>query len=78
VVQLLCGLWVGLLVDGPGSGELARGEVAVGAVGSVVVVVDAPVADDDSGLEEAVELPQVEELVAEFPVERLDPGVLPG
>src|SRR5918993_1147470 len=30
-----------------------------------------------AGLEQAVELPAVEQLVAEAPVERLDPGVLP-
>ena len=75
MVQVLCGL--GLLVDGPGPGELGWGEVAVGGVGSVVVVVDAPVADDHLGFEEAVELPQVEQFVAEAAVERFDPGVLP-
>ena len=62
---------------GPGRGELGGGEVAVGAVGSVLVVVDPPVFDEHLGLEEAVELPAVEELVAEPAVERLDPVVLP-
>ena len=72
---MLCGLG---LVDGvPFGGELAGGEVAVGGVGSVPVVVNAPVFDDYSGFEEAVELPGVEEFVAEFAVERLDPRVLP-
>jgi len=75
VVQALCEYW--LVLGGPGSGELAGGEVAVGAVGSVVVVVDAPVLDEDLGFEQVVELPAVEELLAEPAVERLDPGVLP-
>ena len=38
----------------------------MGAVGSVVVVVDAPVLDEHLGFEEVVELPAVEELVAEL------------
>jgi hypothetical protein len=66
-----------LVSGGPGRGELGGGEVAVGAVGSVLVVVDPPVFDEHLGLEEAVELPAVEELVAEPAVERLDPVVLP-
>jgi len=37
----------------------------VGAVGSTGVVVDAPVLCEYLGLEQAVELPAVEELVAE-------------
>ena len=45
-------------------GELAGGEVAVGAVGSVDVVVDSPVLDEHSGFEEAVEDPAVEQFVA--------------
>ena len=49
----------------------------MGGVGTVLVVVDAPVSDEDLGFEEAVELPEVEQLVAEPAVERLDPGVLP-
>jgi hypothetical protein len=44
----------------------------VGGVGSVEVVVDAPVLDEHSGFEQAVELPAVEELVAEAAVERLN------
>jgi hypothetical protein len=59
-------------------GELGGGELAVGAVGSVLVVVDAPVLDEYLGFAEAVEGPAVEELVAEPAVERFDPGVLPG
>ena len=74
MVQVLCGFW---LVDGPGPGELGWGEVAVGGVGPVLVVVDAPVLDDHAGFEEAVELSAVEQLVAEAAVEGLDPGVLP-
>jgi hypothetical protein len=54
-----------------------RGEVAVSGVGTVDVVVEAPVLDDHSGFEERVELPAVEQLVASAAVEGLDPGVLP-
>jgi hypothetical protein len=57
------------LVDGPLGGELGWAELAVGGVGSVDVVVDPPVLDDHAGFEEAVELPQVEQLVAEAAVE---------
>lgn len=62
VVRALRERW--LVSGGPGRGGLGGGEVALGAVGSVDVVVDAPVLDQDLGLEEAVELPAVEELVA--------------
>ena len=75
MVQVLCGL--GLVDGGPLGGELAGGEVAVGGVGPLPVVVDAPVLDDHSGFEEAVELPAVEQFVSEAAVEGLDPGVLP-
>ena len=62
VVQRLCECW---LVSGvPGLGELAGGEVAVGTVGSVHVVVDPPVLDQDLGFEQRIELPAVQELVA--------------
>ena len=65
VVQWLCGLGlVDRLLGGPGVGELGGGEVAVGGVGPVLVVVDAPVPDEDLGFEEAVELPEVEQFVA--------------
>ncbi len=64
VVQGLCGLGLSDLLGGPGGGELGGGEAAVGRVGTVLVVVDAPVPDEHSGLEEAVELPQVQQLVA--------------
>ena len=76
MVRVLCECW--LVSGGPGLGELAGGEVAVGAVGSVLVVVDAPVVDEHLGFEEGVELAAVEELVAQPAVEGLDPGVLPG
>ena len=46
-------------------------------MGAAPVVVDAPVLDEHAGFPEAVELPAIEELVAETAVERLDPGVLP-
>ena len=36
----------------------------MGAVGSVDVVVDAPVLDQDLGFDEAIELPAVQEFVA--------------
>ncbi len=72
MVQSLCGL--GLVDGGPVGGELGWAEFAVGGVGSVDVVVDPPVLDDHPGLEEAVELPQVEQLVTEATVEALDPG----
>lgn len=55
MVQVLCGL--GLVGRGPLGGELGWGEVAVGGVGPLPVVVDAPVLDDHSGFAEAVELP---------------------
>ena len=66
------------VVGGPVGGELGWGEVAVGGVGTVAVVADAPVAEVDPGFEEGVELPGVEQLVTEPAVERLDPRVLPG
>ena len=53
MVQALWECW--LVSGGPGLGELGGGEVAVGAVGSVLVVVDAPVLDEHLGLEEVVE-----------------------
>ncbi len=62
MVQLLCEYW--LVSGGAGSGELVGGEVAVGAVGPVVVVVVVPVFDEDLGFQEAVELPAVCELGA--------------
>ena len=54
---MLCGL--GLVVDGLRCGELGWGEVAVGGVGPLPVVVDAPVLDDHARLAEAVEVPIV-------------------
>src|ERR1700733_3459965 len=76
MVQLLCGHWL-VSVD-PSLGELVRGEIAVGSVWSVHVVVDPPVLDEHLRLEQAVEAPAVEEFVTQSSVERLDPGVLPG
>jgi hypothetical protein len=64
VVQLLCGL--GLVDGGPLGGELGWCECAVGGVGPVPVVVDAPVLDDHAGLEQRAELRQVEQLVTEL------------
>ena len=75
MVQALCDL--GLVDGGPLGGKLARCEVAVGGVGLAPVVVDPPVLDDHPSFEQAVELPQVEQLIAELAVERLDPRVLP-
>ncbi len=46
-------------------------------VGPIVVVVDAPVADDDLGFEERIESFAVEQFVAGATVERFDPRVLP-
>ncbi len=62
MVQLLCEYW--LVSGGPGLGEFVGGEFAVGAVGPVHVVVDAPVLDEHLGFGEVVELSAVEELVA--------------
>src|SRR3954447_10177051 len=62
----------------PGSGEHARGLVAQGRVGSVGVVVLAPVFDDDGGFGEAAELFDVEQFVAQAAVEGLHEWVLPG
>ena len=75
MVKLICECW--LVSVSPCLRELARGEVAVRAVGSVFVVVDAPVLDQDLGFEQVVELPAVQEFVAEPAVEAFDPRVLP-
>jgi len=47
-------------------------------VGPVVVVVVAPVFEDDSGFEEVGEVLDVEAFVAQASVERFDPAVFPG
>ena len=47
-------------------------------MGPVVVVVVAPVLDNDSGFEQVREVLDVEAFVSEAAVERLDMGVLPG
>jgi len=65
------------LVDDPFSGEISRAEIAVGGVGSVDVVADAPVLNDHPGFEKAVPLAAVEQFVAEATIEAFDPGVLP-
>ena len=75
MVQWLCECW--LVLGVPRLGELAGCELTVRAVRSAHVVVDSPVFDQDLGFEQAVELPAVEELVAEPAVELLDPRVLP-
>ena len=62
VVQLLCEL--GLFGGGPLVGVFGRGEQPERGVWSVGVVVDAPVLEEDLGLEKAVELPAVEEFVS--------------
>ena len=64
-----------MVVGPPFPSELGRGEQPVGVVWPVGVVVDAPVLDEDPGFEEAVEVPAVEQFVAELAVDRLDPGV---
>ena len=51
---------------------------AVSAVGSVHVVVDSVVLEQDLGLKERVEKLVVEDLVAQSSVARLDDRVLPG
>lgn len=45
----------------------------MGGVGPIGGAVDAPVLDVQAGLKERVELPEVEQPVAEFAVERLRP-----
>jgi hypothetical protein len=58
--------------------ELGWCEPVEGAVGSVGVVLDAPVGDEDLGVEQGVELFDGEQLVADPAAVGLDPGVLPG
>lgn len=58
-------------------GRTCWGEFAVGGLGSVGVVVEAPVLDDHAGFEKRVESPRVDQLVTQPAAERLDPGVLP-
>lgn len=67
MVQLLCGNWL-VSVD-PSLGELTRGEVAMGSVWSILVVVDPPVFDEYLCLEQAVEAPAVEEFIPQSAVE---------
>src|SRR5438270_920953 len=63
---------------GPGLGVLGGGEPAQGRVGTVGVVLDPPVLDNDLSLAEIGEVLDVEQLVAYSTVEGLDEGVLPG
>lgn len=49
----------------------------MGGVGSVGVIVAAPVFDDHPGFQQRVEAPEVEQFVTQAAVERFDPGVLP-
>src|SRR5271166_2129989 len=70
-------MWLGVGGSWSTVGEFGWGEFVVGGVGSVGVVVAAPVFDDHAGFEQRVELPRVEQFVAWPAVERLDPGVLP-
>ncbi len=58
MIQSSCGLR--LVRSGPSSGEFGWGEFAVGGVGSVGVVVAAPIFDDHAGFQQRVEVPQVE------------------
>jgi len=58
VVQSLGGS--GLVGRGPLSSEFGRGEFTMGGVGSVGVVVAAPVFDDHAGFPQRVEAPRVE------------------
>jgi hypothetical protein len=66
------------VLPGPGLGELVGGESSQGRVGTVGVVLDSPVLDNDVGLAEVGEVFDVEQLVTDPAVEGLDEGVLPG
>ncbi len=66
------------MLRAPMAGEGCWGLVAERHVGSVVVVFEAPVLDEDLGFEEGVEGFQLEELASQVPVEGLDVGILPG
>ena len=62
----------------PARGETCRCLPTKAAVSPLVIVFVSPVTEKYLGLEEAVELLAVQELVAQSSVERLDLGVLPG
>jgi hypothetical protein len=68
----------GLVLLGPGFGVLVGGEPAQCRVGTVGVVLDPPVLDNDLGLAEVGELLDIEQLVSKPAVEGFDEGVLPG
>ncbi len=61
----------------PLGSELGWGEVAVGGVRPIRVVVLTPVLDEDLGFEQRIEVPKVQQLVTHPTVERLNPSVLP-
>ena len=64
-----------VLVD-PGFGELGWCSPAMGAVGSVDLLVDSPVLEKHLCLEQSLEELTVQVLVAQAAVEALDPGIL--
>jgi hypothetical protein len=66
--------WGGLVVHLAANSLGVRSPWAVW--GRFQLAAAAPVVDDHSGFEHAVELPAVEELVTELSVERFNPGVL--
>jgi hypothetical protein len=66
-----------MVLCSPLAGELCWCLVAEGHVGSVVVVFEAPVIDEDFGFEEGVERFHLEKLAAQVAVKGLDVGVLP-
>ena len=70
-----CGRWRERLTEA--GGERGRSHHAEGAVGTMVVVVLAPVLDQHPGFGQAGEQLNSEELVADAPAERFDVGVLP-
>lgn len=72
VLHALCGSES--VYGGPFAGELAKAEIPVGGVGPLPVVFDAPVIDNDSGFEQMVDQPAVEEFATETGLGRLDPA----
>src|SRR5664280_303056 len=75
MVQPLRERWWGCA--GPAGRVLCGGAPAQGGVGPVAVVLGAPGIDNNLGHGQGGELPDVEQLVADPPVERLDERVLP-
>ena len=66
------------MVGPPLPGERSGAEHPEGGVWTVLVVLGAPVFDEDLGFEEGVELFDGEQLVADARAVGLDPRVLPG